>query len=279
MNDCSDYYVDGDPRVQSGQIPKAGERCRCQGNVRTYLMRMLRVSQIALAGISILWPVASLSAQVTLQPEGLMAGDEYRIVFVSSQRIDGQSVEPSTYDGFVQTLADEAPVVGGWNLDWRAMVGTVDTSIREHTETDPQITQGVPIYRIDGELFAPNYDILWLETNNRPQPPFLASDLIPLNVNELGQQVTELAEREREIHAWTVLLEDDQTNRTGVVDAIPDLSFNLGSRRKIFESHVYAISDVIVAVPEPGSHATISVLMFAVLGLFRRFVPHKRYAV
>ena len=242
-------------------------------------MRMLRVSQIALAGISILWPVASLSAQVTLQPEGLMAGDEYRIVFVSSQRIDGQSVEPSTYDSFVQTLADEAPVVGGWNLDWRAMVGTVDTSIREHTETDPQITQGVPIYRIDGELFAPNYDILWLETNNRPQPPFLASDLIPLNVNELGQQVTELAEREREIHAWTVLLEDDQTNRTGVVDAIPDLSFNLGSRRKIFESHVYAISDVIVAVPEPGSLAMMSVPMFAMLPLRRRFVSQRRCAV
>ena len=227
-------------------------------------MRMLRLSQIALAGISILWPIASLTAQVTLQPEGLMAGDEYRIVFVSSQRIDGQSVEPSTYDSFVQTLADEAPVVGGWNLDWRAMVGTVDTSIREHTETDPQITQGVPIYRIDGELFFPNYDLMWNDVGARPQPPFFPDDLIPLNINELGEEVTELSEREREIHAWTFLLEEE-THGTGIVGGLSDLAFNLGSRRRVFESHVYAISDVIVAVPEPGNLAMMTTLILALL--------------
>lgn len=102
-----------------------------------------------LFAFAVLAATSQLSAEVMLQPPGLEAGDPYRLIFTTSQRTDGLSADVADYNTFVQSVADAAPEVGDWGLDWTAIVSTPTVDARDNSGTNPLIDGvGVPIYRV-----------------------------------------------------------------------------------------------------------------------------------
>lgn len=104
---------------------------------------------------------APLKGQLILQPPGLNPGDQYRLVFMTSTVRDATSGDIEEYNEFVQSTADAAPVVGVWGLEWKAIVSTVDISARDNTQTDATLEEGLPVYRLDGELVWRDNEHLW----------------------------------------------------------------------------------------------------------------------
>ena len=64
--------------------------------------------------------------------------------------------DPQFYGDFVQSVADDAPVVGSWNVDWQAFMAVGFEEIAERTGIG-DVDESVPIYRVDGELFVDGY--------------------------------------------------------------------------------------------------------------------------
>ena len=101
-----------------------------------------------------------VEAELMLRPPGLEDGDQYRLMFTTSRLTDAVSGDPQFYDDFVQSVADDAPIVGSWNVEWQAFmaVGSVEISERVGIgETD----ESVPVYRVDGELFVDGYQAFY----------------------------------------------------------------------------------------------------------------------
>ena len=66
--------------------------------------------------------VSFVEAELMLRPPGLEDGDQYRLMFTTSRLTDAVSGDPQYYDDFVQSVADDAPIVGSWNVDWQAFM-------------------------------------------------------------------------------------------------------------------------------------------------------------
>lgn len=108
-----------------------------------------------IAGLSC---AASAPAGVILTPAGLDPGDQFRIIFVSSERRSGASSEVADYDQFVTALATAAGLDTYFDapVTWEALVSTPDVSaISRLPATSPAI------YRIDGVLVASSGTDLW----------------------------------------------------------------------------------------------------------------------
>jgi len=109
----------------------------------------------------------------------------YRLIFTTSQVRDGTSTDIEDYNAFVQSVADAAPVVGSWDLEWKALVSTSDVDARDNTGTNPiEDGEGLPIFRIDGERWVRDNFDLWGDGIDpiRSQQPFFS----PLDITELG---------------------------------------------------------------------------------------------
>ena len=87
------------------------------------------------------------------EPPGLELGDEYRLIFVTSSTRDATATDIEDYNVFVQSVADAAPAVGSWGLEWKALASTATVDAVDNTSTDLS-DDPLPIYRIDGEPFA-----------------------------------------------------------------------------------------------------------------------------
>lgn len=90
---------------------------------------------------------------------GLNAGDQYRLVFLTRDTTDALSADISTYNDFVTAQANQAGGPGGtWNL----IGSTLDVDARDNTGTNPNDGTGVPIFLIDGTtLIAADNADLW----------------------------------------------------------------------------------------------------------------------
>ena len=124
--------------------------------------------------------ISSADAVTILQPEGLESGDEYRLMFVTSDRRNATSADIADYDAFVQSLADAAPEVGSWGLTWQAVVSTPTIDARDHIGSNPEVSAGVPIYRLNGTQIFDNYSHMWDDS---------------LIIDERGLQITELGRK------------------------------------------------------------------------------------
>ena len=217
----------------------------------------------------------SLGADLILQPEGLSVGDRYRLFFTTSESRDASSTDIEDYHEFVQSVADAAPDVGSWGLQWSAVAGTRGSTAWDNSDTSPTrfgfelipAESKIPVYRVDGELMWFDYQHMW---------NFLVDSVFATpTITEIGSVY--------EGDVWTGTIDADNPGNSplGVESPYLGLStstsafiWNGGARRDLStELHpLYAISDVITVIPEPSSMSLI--LSLVSLGfVFRRRRP------
>ena len=115
-----------------------------------------------------------LHAEVIVQPPDLEPGDQYRLIFTTSQRRDATSRDIDVYNDFVQSAADSSPQLAALGIEWRVMAQTPAVSLRDNSMTrfDEQ-DLGLPVYRVDGQLFVPRLPLFlgyyWLNFESRSQ--------------------------------------------------------------------------------------------------------------
>ena len=212
-----------------------------------------------------------LNAELMLRPPGLEDGDQYRLIFTISRTTNALSGEPDFYHNFVQTVADEAPVVGNWGLEWRAMMAVGSLNMQEASDTG-NLDAEIPIYRIDGVLFVENYRNLYEGFHNSS-----------LGITELDTVPHEQT-TSRSNAVWTGTRFDGREGQAPIGTAVNVTTGNpLAPGPSIFESlpafanateqgRVYAISSVIT-VPEP-THGGSAFLLFVILYCVR--LRHRR---
>lgn len=240
-----------------------------------------------LFAFAVLAATSQLSAEVMLQPPGLEAGDPYRLIFTTSQRTDGLSADVGDYNTFVQSVADAAPEVGDWGLDWTAIVSTPTVDARDNSSTNPLVDGvGVPIYRVDGQQFVNDYEHLWGEIVFNV-PGTSMSAFSNLDITELGAALEPNPATDngdlKLVFTGTFIdgkafgaspLGVGELGNTGAANSggsrpATDELFALGRNRPLSaELPLYAISQTITAVPEPDSHA-LSVGIFLIALVFR----------
>lgn len=133
------------------------------------------------------------AAVIVTVPTGLAPGASYRLAFVSSTTRDALSSNVADYNLHVQSAASAVPALNALGTNWKAIVSTATVDARDNTSTNPTLSVGEPIYRLDDTRIANNYADLWDNS--------LAA---PLSVTELGTISNGLA--------WT------GTNGSGVKD-------------------------------------------------------------
>jgi hypothetical protein len=89
-------------------------------------------------------------ADIVTVPPGLSPGDQYRLVFVTSDRTNGYSANLDTYNALATQDAASVPVLGVLGAQWSAIATTVNEAIYDTIDRAP----GVPIYNLAGQLVA-----------------------------------------------------------------------------------------------------------------------------
>ena len=214
--------------------------------------------------VLMLMTFAVSDAAVIRQPPDLGAGDRYRLVFLTSTKRDALSSDIAEYDAFVQATADAAPEVSTWGLEWKAIGSTAEVDARDHVHAHPGIDEWAAVYRIDGMRFADNYDDFWSGLSN-------IDPRKALRVNEFGWfEGVGTSEVWTGTFTWGVLSPDGD-NGLGSTQPIFGRPGRIGAswyhestEKARFEFPMYAISEVLVAVPEPASR---SVVLFGLLSL------------
>ena len=98
-----------------------------------------------------------------LKPSGLSAGDQFRLMFVTSTTRDASSTNIADYNSFVQGRAAAGHnSIRSYSAQFRALGSTATVDARDNTSTTGT---GVPIYWLDGAKVADNnadfYDGSW----------------------------------------------------------------------------------------------------------------------
>ncbi len=222
------------------------------------------------AYICLLLGVASTChAQVILQPEGLEPGDQYRLIFTTSQKRDATSSNIEDYNNFVQSVAESSPEAAMWGLEWKAVAATMEVDARSNTGVIPGMSdEDIPVYRVDGVLMALSYDLFWRRDNSFNQ--------VTPNINEFGELISD---ENGELLAWTGTSFDGTTfdpestlgNTRVHIGLANSSSIDTWSWKSTFpelQLHMYAVSELIVAVPEPG-YFDLQTLALAGIVFFR----------
>lgn len=205
----------------------------------------------------------ALATPVTL-PAGLQAGDQYRLVFVTSTEHDAISANIVDYNSLVSAVAAAVPELNALGTTWRAIGSTESTNARDNTGTNPFVSAGVPLYRLDGTKIADDNSDLWdangIDAN--------------ISTNELG------AIEAKEVWSGTNL--DGTTDFIsplggaisifGTTNSSPEFWLYAGGASSTDTLHAfYAMSDVLTAVPEPSAVALFALgLMGLAAGFLRR---------
>ena len=99
-------------------------------------------------------------ADWSLTPTGLAAGDQFRLLFLSSTKRDGSATDIATYNTFVQGLAAAGHAdIQSYSTGFQVVGCTADTDARDNTSTTYTSTdKGVPIYWLNGAKAADEYE-------------------------------------------------------------------------------------------------------------------------
>jgi hypothetical protein len=116
--------------------------------------------------MSFLFPSSTLAGPITV-PAGLAAGDQYRLVFVTSTSTNVLSTNIGDYNAFVSGVANSDPVLASLATTWTAIASTVTESAIDNTKTNPAVA-GVPIYNLGGQLLATSNADFWDGTIANP---------------------------------------------------------------------------------------------------------------
>ena len=206
----------------------------------------------------LLFLVSSLSADhrtPKLYPPGLERGDQYRLFFTTSESRDATFSNINIYNEFVQSVADAAPVVGSWDIEWNAVISTRRVDARDNTGTNDDVDPvGAPIYLLDGSLYArTNFD-LWNEEANLN---------VTIGLTELGTILPIVPDgpngEDGVIQVWTGSNENGVAFAPagqglvsiGAASTTGAAQFSFTSLPPIVDRPLYAMSEVLT-VPEPG---------------------------
>lgn len=95
-------------------------------------------------------------------PSGLVAGDRFHLIFVTSGTTDAYSSSIATYNAFVQATADVAGLGNTVGLtDWRVLGSTPSTSAASNLFAIFNDQYNVPIYNMGGLIVASSLTDLW----------------------------------------------------------------------------------------------------------------------
>jgi hypothetical protein len=205
------------------------------------------------------------NAQSIYRPTGLSLGDPYRLIFITGGLIEPTSSNLQDYNDFVAAEAAlPNSLVRGLNTGWSAIVSSEFTSARTNTNTDPtpEGPNGVPLFLVDGQTrIADNYDDLWDGAIDAPV------ELTQFGTEPVGGIFPpNLAWTGTRADGTSYLTFDDpltmgtssvvggfgsQTNEYWVSGALIGIGGDDGG-------HLYAVSGVLTAVPEPVSLTSLS---------------------
>ncbi|QNN21985.1 PEP-CTERM sorting domain-containing protein [Planctomycetales bacterium ZRK34] len=224
------------------------------------------VAVAAVAGV--VGVCSSANGAVVTVPTDLNIGDHYRLAFVTNYTWYGYE----TIDYYNTQLTNTAnhinyadPDVIALGAQWYLLGSTGASFARDNTGTNPGVSTGVPIYRLDGQRIADNNADLWDGT--------LAA---PLNLSPKGTAPPNVGTT----YVWT----GTQANGTGYITlggSNPNLgnytstanwvnAFTTSNSSSLY--WLYGISEVLTVVPEPGSLAILSLALLPATRYRRRRV-------
>lgn len=203
-----------------------------------------------------------LGAPITVPPD-LHAGDKYRLVFVTDMSDRGRYVPDywKDIDAYNSAFANT-----GYQLDvagtWRVVASALDVDARDNTNTNPNVSPGFPIYRVDGVRVANDNADLWD-----------GELLAPISVNEYGAH--------KSVPVWTGTRLDgtgDPGRTLGTKVIGYGTSDEIGYRWAWEGSYpansgvfsYYVMSDVLTVVPEPSTLALASAGILAIALAIRK---------
>ena len=105
-------------------------------------------------------PLAS-SASIITVPTGLNIGDQYRLAFVTSTTRDATDSDITLYNAFVSGVANGVTQLAALGTTWTAIGSTSSVDARDNTGTNPTVSSGVPVYRLDDTRVADHNADLW----------------------------------------------------------------------------------------------------------------------
>ena len=185
------------------------------------------------------------AAPITV-PTSLNPGDEYRLAFVTSAGPTGcpRLLSPTTR--FVTAVANTQAALASLGTTWKAIGSTATVDARDNTGTNPFVDGvGVPIFLLNDTLLANDNFDLWD-----------GDILVPFEINETGAAV-QLS------FVWTGTTSSGVAS-TSLGSSEPGPTFGStgltgtqwvgsGNLFSVLAEPVYAVSDVLVVVPEPGT--------------------------
>ena len=102
-----------------------------------------------------------IAAPITI-PAGLNSGDQYWLVFVTTDTIVSfGNPNIATYNNLVTTAANSVTVLVALGTNWNAVGSTSSVDARDNTGTNPTVDTGVPIYLSNGTKLVDNSPYFW----------------------------------------------------------------------------------------------------------------------
>ena len=121
-------------------------------STRTYTLTIIRRDPVPAPPLG-----QTLRRDSPLEPAGLVAGDQFRLLFVNTTH-NASSPSLSMYNGTVQTAATNGHAdIRAFSGQFRALVSTSGVDARDNTDTTGGLLRGVPIYWLGGAKVADNY--------------------------------------------------------------------------------------------------------------------------
>ena len=137
------------------------------------------ITLLAVLGMVFAWAPAA-QAQVSLPDPGV----PYRLVFVTSVKPSGVTQTMAAMNAWVTGLAEAVTELDALGTTWSVIGATLNVDVL--TNTGMTLTGGVPIYLVDGTLFATNYAKFWSnDITSVPKTPPGDQDYT-LYLDELG---------------------------------------------------------------------------------------------
>ena len=104
--------------------------------------------------------LVELPARSPMIPSGLAAGDQFRLLFLTSTKRDATSSDIADYNSFVQTAAAAGlPEIQPYSSGFRAVASTAAVDARDNTATTHTSSdRGVPIYWLGGTKVVDDYE-------------------------------------------------------------------------------------------------------------------------